>query len=98
MMQAEFETLIGKEVDYAVYSELVEPVYMHHPGITCKADIAAIYKLPRGVDILRDLLPVAEEYRYLEEEAGKLRAQIARLTDKLNDIQQHLKWPLNKEG
>lgn len=62
------------------------------------ADIAAIYKLPRGVDILRSLLPVAEEYRYLEEEAGKLRAQIARLTDKLNDIQQHLKWPLNKEG
>ena len=61
MMQAEFEALIGKEVDYAVYSELVEPVYMYHPGITCKADIAAIYKLPRGVDILRSLLPAAEE-------------------------------------
>lgn len=68
------------------------------PGITCKADIAAIYKLPRGVDILRDLLPVAEEYRRMEEEASRLRAQIARLTDKLNGIQQQLKRPLNKEG
>ena len=48
MMQAEFEALIGKEVDCAMYLELVEPVYMYHPGITCKADIAAIYKLPRG--------------------------------------------------
>lgn len=98
MMQAEFEALIGKEVDCAMYSELVEPVYMYHPGITCKADIAAIYKLPRGVDILRDLLPVAEEYRRMEEEASRLRAQIARLTDKLNGIQQQLKRPLNKEG
>ena len=34
MMQAEFEALIGKEVDCAMYSELVEPVYMYHPGIT----------------------------------------------------------------
>ena len=61
------------------------------------ADIAAIYKLPRGVDILRSLLPEAEEYRRMEEEASRLRAQIARLTDKLNDIKQQLKRPLNKE-
>ena len=98
MMQAEFEALIGKEIDCGLYQDLIEPVYMYHPGITCKADIAAIYKLPRGVDILRDLLPVAEEYRRMEEEASRLRAQIARLTDKLNGIQQQLKRPLNKEG
>lgn len=97
MMQAEFEALIGKKVDYAVYSELVEPVYMYHPGITCKTDIAAIYKLPRGVDILRSLL-LADEFRRMEEEASRLRAQIARLTDNLDDIQQQLKRPLNKEG
>ena len=81
MMQAEFETLIGKEVDYAVYSELVEPVYMYHPGITCKADIAAIYKLPRGVDILRNLLPEAEEYRRMHGRRGEQVARADRATD-----------------
>ena len=97
MMQAEFETLIGKKVDYAVSSDLVVPVYMYHPCITCKTDIAAIYNLPRGVDILRSLL-LADEFRRMEEEASRLRAQIARLTDKRSDIQQQLKRPLNKEG
>ena len=81
MMQAEFEALIGKEVDYAVYSELVEPVYMYHPGITCKADIAAIYKLPRGVDILRNLLPEAEEYRRMHGRRGEQAARADCTTD-----------------
>ena len=37
MMQAEFEALIGKEIDYAMYAELVEPVYilsMYAKGMT----------------------------------------------------------------
>lgn len=79
MMQAEFETLIGKKVDYAVYSELVEPVYMYHPGITCKTDIAAIYKLPRGVDILRSLL-LADEFRQ-HGRRGQQAARADRPTD-----------------
>lgn len=49
------------------------------------------------MDILRSLL-LADEFRRMEEEASRLRAQIARLTDKLDDIQQQLKRPLNKEG
>lgn len=97
MLQTEFEALVGEDIDCRVYKELIEPVYMHHPGITCKADIAAIYRLPRGEEIIRDMLRTATECRRLEREASRLRRQIAGLTEELDKIQRKLKPPMAEE-
>lgn len=97
MLQTEFEALVGEEVNGALYQGVIVPVYMHHPGITCKADIAAIYRLPRGEEIIRDMLRTATECRRLEKEASRLRRQIAGLTEELDKIQRKLKPPMAEE-
>lgn len=69
MMKEEFEDIIQRTIsneDYAV----VEQVYAFHPSIsetTGKAEIAAIYNLPGGMRVIRDMVPTAEKARDIED-------------------------------
>lgn len=80
MMQAEFETLIGKEVDYAVYSELVEPVYMYHPASPARQTSPPSTSCRGAWTSSGSLLPEAEEYRR-HGRRGQQAARADRPTD-----------------
>lgn len=71
MLQGEFEVLIGKEISIEEY-ELIEYVYMNHPAIDDKHQIADIYKAG-GLRVIADMLDTANKGRELRRQLQALR-------------------------
>ena len=58
---------------------VIEEVYVNHPSISNKAEIAAIYNLPGGMRIIRDMLPTANKAREINDKRMSLRGQLREL-------------------
>jgi mitochondrial fission protein ELM1 len=66
--------------------ETIEYVYMYHPAISSKDDIAKIFCLNGGFHIITDMVKTAEYWEQREKKMRELQSQIAELTDELNKI------------
>ncbi len=69
--------------------EIIEQVYAHHPSISSvngKSEIAAIYNLPGGMRIIRDMLPTAIKAREIEDHRMSLRNQLVELDRQYKDL------------
>lgn len=87
-MKSEFESLVGKEVSQEDYTT-IEFVYLYHPsisGFNGKEEIANIYKLPRGMRIIRDMLITANRQENLENTRNNRRSRLKELKIELEDI------------
>ena len=80
MNRYEFEAHIETTVSADEY-KVIEMVYTWHPsisGVNGKNEIAAIYKLPGGMRIIRDMLPTAKARADLEIELTAAAAELER--------------------
>ena len=77
MTKEEFEQRIGEEVTPDQY-EKIEEVYMWHPTIADKDDIATIYKVG-GMRVILDMLPTAQKAETINRKQAELRAELERL-------------------
>lgn len=77
MTKEEFEQHIGEEVTPDQY-EKIEEVYMWHPTIEDKDDIATIYKVG-GMRVILDMLPTAQKAETINRKQAELRAELVRL-------------------
>jgi hypothetical protein len=92
MMKNEFEALVGKEVSEDDYRN-IEYVYAFHPSISeveGKKQIAAIYQLPGGMRIIRDMLLTADQQARLEEEKAKMCGEIRRIEELIASIDRQM--------
>lgn len=62
---------------------IVEHVYNYHPAISDKDDIARIWNLPGGFQIIKDMTPTADEWMRREQQANQIREQISKLQKEL---------------
>ena len=86
MMRHEFEALVGGEVDPEEYEHVIEIVYMHHPCIQDKKDIANLYKRPNGILIIEDMLERAKAYRDVENKLQKARDKVQLFANELSEL------------
>lgn len=77
MTKEEFEQRIGEEVTPDQY-EKIEEVYMWHPTIEFKDDIATIYKVG-GMRVILDMLPTAQKAETINRKQAELKAELERL-------------------
>ena len=57
------------------YSNVIEPIYMYHPGSFNKPEIATLYCIG-GKPLMRELLNTAIDYRDLENEIDRLKCEL----------------------
>ncbi len=94
MTKAEFEAMIGREVDIEDY-KVIEEVYAGHPTIDSYCakgweQVATIYKWPGGIRILKDMLPTARAYRDCLEAARKVLAETRRQNAIMDEAQSEM--------
>lgn len=88
MMKEEFEKLVGTEVADSDY-KIIEYVYQFHPAITDmngKKEIAAIYQLSNGMDIIRSMVPTAEIQAELEKEMRIAQQTVADIRKRMERV------------
>lgn len=88
MTQDEFENLINSKISVADY-RIVEIVYANHPSISednGKKEIAAIYNLPGGMRIIRDMLPTSSAYGNAWREFISLQQKLELVKNRMEAI------------
>lgn len=90
MMKSEFidhVNALGKGLTFESLSDddyrVIEHVYNYHPAIDNKEDIAKIYCLRGGFQIIKDMWSTANEWAQKEQEIMKLRKQADEINSKL---------------
>lgn len=86
MIRNEFEKLVGKSIDPDIYDNVIEVVYVYHPAIQDKKDIANLYKLPNGILIIEDMLERAKACRTAENALHEARGKVNILANELSEL------------
>lgn len=88
MQKHEFESRINAEVSESEY-RIIEYVYNYLPAMN-KDNIAMLYQMQNGMEIIRNLLPAAKEAEAIETKMLMVRNQINDLQKELNKLNSQL--------
>lgn len=87
MQKKEFEEMVGNPVSDADY-DVVGTVYQWHPSVSetsGKEEVAELYK-SFGITVFLDMLPRAKKNRELSMEFGRLRAEMKRVQEEIEEL------------
>lgn len=90
MMKNEFENLINTDVENKVVITdgeyaIIELVYMYHPAIGTKEDIAKLY-LWFGMTVIEDMVGRSEDVRNLENQINQAQTNLERLKEEMRKV------------
>jgi len=91
MTKTEFENLINDDVNEKIvitdgeYHAIIELVYMYHPAISTKEDIAQLY-LKYGMTVIEDMVGRSEEVKNLENEIAQAKAKLDGLKEAMRKV------------
>lgn len=90
MMKNEFENLINTDVENKVtitddeYAK-IELVYMYHPAIEGKEDIAKLY-LWFGMTVIEDMVGRSKDIKNLENQINRTQAKLEGLKEEMRKV------------